>query len=85
LYDLQSDQFEVRNLAEEPNYRTTLEQLRARLEKWMEETNDRGREPEPAKMYDSDMAVYLAGRTGAREEILKRNIELMKRWAAEGK
>lgn len=37
-------------------------------------------------MYDSEMAVYLGGQPGsARQEVLKKNIALMKRWAQEGK
>ena len=32
-------------------------------------------------MYDSDMAVYL----GRGNPVVQRNIELMKKWAAEGK
>ena len=37
-------------------------------------------------MYDSDMDVYLAGggKTSADEE-LRRNIDLNKKWASEGK
>ncbi|MCI0457650.1 MAG: hypothetical protein L0Z62_11820, partial [Gemmataceae bacterium] len=85
LYDLQADPFEVKNLAGSPAYRQTLEELRARLERWMQETNDRGREPEPAKMYDSDMAVYLNSKAAAQSDVLRQNIALMKKWAAEGK
>ena len=61
-------------------------EMRQRLERWIAETNDHGRNPESAKMYDSDMAVYLgsAGKKG-RNEQLEKNIALMKQWAAEGK
>ncbi len=88
LYDLRSDPRETRNLASDPKYRKTLEQMRARLDRWIRETDDRGRRPEPAAMYDSDMAVYLEdrGRQGAdRLRMLKETIALMKKWAAEGK
>jgi hypothetical protein len=64
----------------------TLESLRARLDRWMVETGDRG--PESDRMYDSDMAVYLGDvkkQRGGRTEILEANIAQMKRWAAEGK
>jgi arylsulfatase A-like enzyme len=82
LYDLQADPFETRNLAGDPAHQKTLEDLRARLARWEKETNDQGRQPEPEKMYDSDMAVYLqSGQSGT----LRKNIELMKKWAAEGK
>jgi hypothetical protein len=51
----------------------------------MKETKDRG--PESEAMYDSDMAVYVGGRTGREkgESDTERNIALMKKWAAEGK
>ena len=62
--------------------------MRERLNRWMEHTNDRGRQGEPAAMYDSDMAVYLNEINHEREEYLRTlrgNIALMKKWAAEGK
>lgn len=83
LYDLQADPFEVRNLAGDPGHRKTLEEMRARLARWEKETNDHGRQPEPEKRYDSDTAVYLKSDGGSGP--LRRNIELMKKWAAEGK
>jgi len=88
LYDLQSDPHETRNLASSPHYGKTLEQMRARLERWMRETNDLGRQPEPATMYDSDMAVYLDERSKQGSgplRTLKETIALMKKWAAEDK
>jgi hypothetical protein len=39
-------------------------------------------------MYDSDMAVYLAsvgGKKADRTEVIRRNIELNRAWAKEGK
>ena len=60
--------------------------LRARLDNWITKTNDPG--PESAAMYDSDMLIYLKSRNGSdpeQGEILRRNIALMKAWAAEGK
>lgn len=59
LYDLTADPWEVRNLASDPLHRETLAHLRARLERWMVDTNDQGRTPEPAAQLASDMAVYL--------------------------
>ena len=90
LYDLAADPFEINNLAGDPNYAGELAELRERLEAWMVETNDLGREPESAAMYDSDMAVYTAGLRGRRFDPahlkeVEDNIALMKRWAAEGK
>ncbi|HEY8505902.1 MAG TPA: sulfatase [Gemmataceae bacterium] len=88
LYDLQSDPFELNNLAGSPAHQAVLAELRGTLAGWVEASGDRGARPEPEAMYDSDMDVYLGGRrkqdsAGARE--LEANIALMKKWAAEGK
>jgi arylsulfatase A-like enzyme len=82
LYDLAVDPWEIHNLAAEPAHAAELRRLRARLEQWMEATDDHGRTPEPESRYDSDMAVYL-GRKPNPE--IERNIALMKQWAREGK
>ncbi len=89
LYDTVADPDELHNLAGDPAYAETLAHMRAALEKWMVETNDRGRTPEPDAMYLSDMkaASYRpdVAPTNARAQVLHRNIALMKKWAAEGK
>jgi arylsulfatase A-like enzyme len=82
LYAWTTDRWQVKNLADDPAHRATLETLRARLDRWMVETGDRGAESEA--MYDSDMAVYV-GERGKSESAIERNIALMKRWAREGK
>jgi arylsulfatase A-like enzyme len=41
LYDLQADPHELRNLAQSPNHQDILKGLRAELEKWMKECDDR--------------------------------------------
>lgn len=45
LYDLQSDPWEINNLAksDRPEHQAELKKLRAILEKWIEDTNDQGR------------------------------------------
>ncbi|MCI0705835.1 MAG: sulfatase-like hydrolase/transferase [Planctomycetia bacterium] len=86
LYDLTADPFEVKNLANDPAHKPTLAAMQKKLTDWEEKTNDLGRKPEPEKMYDSDMAVYLGGKVGTpAHETLKKNIALMKQWAKEGK
>jgi arylsulfatase A-like enzyme len=88
LYDLASDPHELHNLAADPDHQATLALMREQLAAWEKTTNDQGRQPEPAAMYDSDMAVYLGGPRRANTpdvQILRQNIELMKRWAAEGR
>jgi arylsulfatase A-like enzyme len=90
LYDLEADPHEIHNLADNPDHQQTLLKLRNQLEQWMIDTDDQGRRPESAAMYDSDMDVYRAGRGNgkdAREQLeqLETNIQLMKQWAREGK
>ncbi|MBI5397099.1 MAG: sulfatase [Verrucomicrobia bacterium] len=46
LYDLQTDPFELKNLAGLPEHKEVLARLRAVLEAWIEKTNDSGRIPE---------------------------------------
>ena len=48
LYDLQTDPWEIHNLARAPDQQETLKRLRGVLERWIEEVNDQGRTPEPS-------------------------------------
>ena len=82
LYDLAADPWEVHNLAADPAHATTRQELRAKLDRWMEQTNDQGRTPELESRYDADMAVYQGRKPDP--EVAK-NIALMKQWAKEGK
>jgi arylsulfatase A-like enzyme len=86
LYDLSADPHEIKNLADDPKHKATLETMRKQLADWEERTDDKGRKPEPMAMYDSDMKVYLGEGTKKKvNDDLKRNIELNKKWASEGK
>jgi N-sulfoglucosamine sulfohydrolase len=51
LYDLHADPFEVENLADSPEHREVLEELRAALDAWIEESDDQGRFPEDSAAY----------------------------------
>lgn len=85
FYDLKNDPFELKNLAGDPEYAQALKRHRNMLNRWIAETGDMGAETE--EMYDSDMAVYMKSKSvdPKQGEILRNNIALMKKWAAEGK
>ncbi len=86
LYDLRDDPFELNNLADDPAHAETLANLRQRLKDWEVATNDHGRETEAE--YDSDMIPQIAKVKNNRPEQLDTimsNIDLMKKWDAEGK
>ena len=85
LYDLTSDPWEVKNLANDPARAAILAKMRARLDRWIKDTHDRGQDPEPAAQYESDMEAYLGGKPAGRNPEIEQNIALMKRWATEGK
>ena len=87
---MSKDPHEINNLANAPAFATKLAELRGRLNQWMEDTHDLGRQPEPKTMYDSDMAVYTERLSGpkfapAHLKEVQDNISQMKKWAAEGK
>ncbi len=46
LYDVQNDPHELHNLADDPNFQTVLQEMRTRLEDWIQATGDRGQFPE---------------------------------------
>ena len=90
LYDLQADPHELNNLADDPQHAKTLAKLRQKLVRWMDETNDYGRQAETVLMYDSDMKVYVDGMRAKNQDpahlqTILNNIALMKKWAAEGR
>ncbi len=47
LYDLQNDPYEVNNIANDEQYENVLNDLRNRLDTWIETTGDMGETPEP--------------------------------------
>ena len=87
LYDVKNDPHEINNLANDPAFAGRLKEMRGWLDTWMVETDDKG--AESAEMYDSDMAVYLNAmkrkNNPAHLKVIKDNIAVMKKWAAEGK
>jgi len=88
LYDLSTDPWEIDNLAADPVHRESLIGLRALLDDWIIESDDKGRHQEPMAMYDSDMAPSLQNarkRSPQAAAEKEANIALMKRWLSEGK
>jgi arylsulfatase A-like enzyme len=47
LYDLQNDPHEIKNLAQSPEHKEVLARMRSALERWIEGSNDQGRQLEP--------------------------------------
>lgn len=56
LYDLETDPHQIKNLAKSntPEHRAALERLGSVLTRWIEQTNDQGRIPEPAEVAKSE-------------------------------
>ena len=89
LYYLVDDQWEIRNLANDPRHLAKLREMRAILGNWIIGSDDHGRFPESEAAYDSQLKGYLEsqvkrGRTEAAKQ-LQANIDLMKQWKAEGR
>ncbi len=87
LYNLKKDPFEIHNLANNPKYSQKLKKLRSALVNWRLTTDDQGMYGESEKSYNSSMKAYL---NEVKEEEdyyneLKKNIDTMKLWRAEGK
>ncbi len=88
LYDLSKDRWEIQNLASRLEHQETLAELRGVLANWVLDSDDQGRFPEPASMFDSDMGFYLnkgARKNPEQKANLEKNIALMREWQAEGK
>ena len=55
LYDLQSDPFELLNLADDPAHRATLKRLRQQLDAWIADTHDQGAMPEDSRAVAAEL------------------------------
>ena len=79
---------ELDNLAGSRKGRRVLAEHQAMLNDWIVQSGDQGATPETDAMYDSDMKIYLdtmKTRRPERFEEIQGNVNLMKRWASEGK
>ena len=83
LYDLENDPDELRNLADRPEWKEPLEEMRARLVRWRTETMD-AKEPESETIYELEAAAeHIEGGKGNRSPEYRANLETMRRWRSE--
>ena len=86
--DLETDPWELKNLAGNTKFTVQLKKMRDTLDSWIKQSGDQGQKVEPMTMYDSDMEVYLKQirpRRPERVKLIEANIRLMKQWWAEEK
>ena len=84
LYLYGNDRWQITNLATDSNHAKALKQHRARLKRWIKETGDPG--PETPEVYVLETEDQMKStRNKASREIYRKNTELYKRWAREGK
>ncbi|MCP5516867.1 MAG: sulfatase [Verrucomicrobiales bacterium] len=77
LYDLESDPYEIHNLAASPAHEDVLRQLRAALDTWIVESNDQGRFPEPPEViaaFEQQMRQAYDARIRQRDLRLHRKV-----------
>ena len=86
LYDLEQDPWEIRNLADNPEYRAILLRMRDNLDSWIVETRDQGEIPESKHVYDLEMDWNNNAKKDRPEqvEIMLRNIAQMEAWRDAG-
>lgn len=65
LYDIQADPQELKNLAADPQYAATRQELRAALDQWRRETGDTVPDPRPPDQYDRETGDPLLGPAAA--------------------
>ena len=84
LYLYGQDRWQTENLAAEPSHAEALEQHRARLSRWIDQTGDLG--PETLGVYILETEDQMKStRNKASRENYRKNAELYQRWAREGK
>jgi len=80
LYDIVADPHETKNLAGSAEHAAVLNELRAVLEKWIEESNDQGRELEPPEIVAAKGATKAGSDpdTGSRPKAKKQKSKAAK-------
>jgi len=61
LYDLETDPFEIRNLATSTDESETLERMQGQLDNWIRETGDRGETPENPLPDEYKLRTHIDG------------------------
>ena len=84
LYLYGEDLWQVKNLADDPRRGKVLKQLRVRLETWINETGDPGPETPDVYLLETEDQMKSTRNPSSRENYRK-NSELYKHWASEGK
>lgn len=90
LYNVALDEYQYINLATDKNMLEQLREMRIILNDWEIRTKDKGRILEPEEVYEKEMEPILKSvsnseRLPNREKVLRKNMAIMKKWAAEGK
>ena len=84
LYLYGEDPWQVKNLADDPKRAKVLELFRLRLDAWIKETGDPG--PETPEVYALETEDQMKStRNPLSRENYRKNSELYKHWASEGK
>ena len=84
LYLYGQDRWQTRNLAQDPGHAKALKEHRQILDRWIRQTGDPG--PETPEIYELETEDQMKStRNETSREIYRKNTELYKRWAREGK
>lgn len=84
LYLYEQDRWQVKNLADDPTHAEALAQHRDQLQAWIKRTGDQG--PETPEVYILETEDQMKStRNKVSRENYRKNSELYKQWAREGK
>ena len=84
LYLYRKDRWQIDNLADHPKHAKVLQDMRQRLDRWLEKTGDPG--PETPEVYILETEDQMKStRNAASRENYRKNSELYVRWATSGK
>jgi hypothetical protein len=61
LYDIVADPYETNNLATSPEHQSVLIELRGAVDRWIEESNDQGKQLEPPELAAAKGATKADG------------------------